>query len=112
MNTADRTEPALRLVAPHIHQNMGRRTIKPFAVQGVTFTGMADKGKCAGRTPEGQVVFAEAAAPGDVADVLVRKKKDESKKMKEVALKVLHMYTNSIMQYHNRFQRVHFTTSF
>lgn len=56
---------------------MGRRTLKPFAVQGVAFTGMADKGKCVGRTPEGQVVFAEAAAPGDVADVLVRKKKDD-----------------------------------
>lgn len=36
---------------------------------------MADKGQCVGRTPEGQVVFAPLAAPGDVADVLVKRKK-------------------------------------
>lgn len=55
-----------------------RRTKKaPVVVQGVTFSGMADKGKCVGRTPEGQVVFVENAAPGDVADVRIWKKKDE-----------------------------------
>ncbi len=54
-----------------------RKKRPAIVVQGVTFSGMADKGKCAGRTPEGQVVFAEEAAPGDVADVLVRKKKDD-----------------------------------
>lgn len=36
---------------------------------------MADKGFCAGRTPEGQVVFVEGVVPGDVVDVRVFKRK-------------------------------------
>lgn len=52
---------------------MGRR--KPKIYKAVTFTGIADKGQCVGRTPDGEVVFATKAAPGDVADVLVRRKK-------------------------------------
>jgi 23S rRNA (uracil1939-C5)-methyltransferase len=52
---------------------MGRR--KPTIYSNVTFTGIADKGQCVGRTPDGQVVFAPMAAPGDVADVLVKRKK-------------------------------------
>jgi 23S rRNA (uracil1939-C5)-methyltransferase len=36
---------------------------------------MADKGRCVGRDPEGKVVFAEGAAPGDVADVRIFKKR-------------------------------------
>lgn len=40
-------------------------------------TGVADKGRCVGRTEEGRVVFVEHTAPGDVVDVrVVKKKKD------------------------------------
>lgn len=53
---------------------MGRRK-KPTVYKNVTFTGIADKGQCVGRTPDGEVLFATKAAPGDVADVLVKRKK-------------------------------------
>lgn len=53
---------------------MGRRK-KPQLVPEVKFTGIADKGQCVGRTADGQVLFAPLAAPGDVADVLVKRKK-------------------------------------
>ena len=36
---------------------------------------MADKGFCAGRTPEGQVIFVEGVVPGDEVDVRVFKRK-------------------------------------
>ena len=38
-------------------------------------TGIADKGKSVGRDEEGRVVFVDNAAPGDVVDVLVYRKK-------------------------------------
>lgn len=38
-------------------------------------TGIADKGKAIGKTAEGQVVFLENAVPGDVVDVLIKRKK-------------------------------------
>ena len=41
----------------------------------VEITGIADKGKSVGRDGEGQVVFVEGVAPGDVVDVLVLRKK-------------------------------------
>ncbi|TXB68002.1 23S rRNA (uracil(1939)-C(5))-methyltransferase RlmD [Phaeodactylibacter luteus] len=53
---------------------MARRK-KPQLVSGVQFTGIADKGRAVGRDAEGRVIFAEGAAPGDVADVLVTRKK-------------------------------------
>jgi len=55
-------------------QFMGRRK-KPKLFPGVSFTGIADKGRAVGRTEDGQVIFAEGVVPGDVADVLVRRKK-------------------------------------
>jgi 23S rRNA (uracil1939-C5)-methyltransferase len=36
---------------------------------------MADKGFCAGRTPEGQVIFVEGVVPGDEVDVRVFRRK-------------------------------------
>ncbi|MEN0003814.1 MAG: TRAM domain-containing protein, partial [Bacteroidota bacterium] len=54
---------------------MGRRRRKPFVIEGLTLTGIADKGKSVGRDEEGRVVFVTDAAPGDVVDVLVYKKK-------------------------------------
>jgi len=54
---------------------MGRRRKKNFIVPKVTFTGIADKGKSVGRDEEGRVIFAENTAPGDVADILVTRKK-------------------------------------
>ncbi len=43
--------------------------------EGVTVTGLADRGKAVGRDPEGRVVFIEDAVPGDVLDVLLLRKK-------------------------------------
>lgn len=53
---------------------MGRRR-KPFLVEKVKMTGIADKGKAVGRDEEGRVMFVEGAVPGDIVDVLVFKKK-------------------------------------
>jgi 23S rRNA (uracil1939-C5)-methyltransferase len=38
-------------------------------------TGIADRGRVVGRTAEGQVVFVDSAAPGDVVDALILRKK-------------------------------------
>lgn len=54
---------------------MGRRKKKNIIIPNVTFTGIGSKGKSVGRDAEGKVVFAEDVAPGDVADVLIIKKK-------------------------------------
>ena len=53
---------------------MGRRK-KPKLYTDVHFTGIADKGRAVGRDAEGKVIFADGVAPGDVADVLVKRKK-------------------------------------
>ncbi len=53
---------------------MGRRR-KPFLIEKVEMTGIADKGKSVGRDEEGRVVFVEDVVPGDVVDVLVTRKK-------------------------------------
>ncbi|MEZ5041116.1 MAG: 23S rRNA (uracil(1939)-C(5))-methyltransferase RlmD [Saprospiraceae bacterium] len=53
---------------------MGRRK-KPQLVPAIAFTGFADKGKSVGRDEQGRVVFAEGVVPGDVADVLIMKKR-------------------------------------
>jgi 23S rRNA (uracil1939-C5)-methyltransferase len=57
---------------------MGRRRKRePIILEKILMTGVADKGRCVGRTEEGRVVFVEHAAPGDVVDVrIVKKKKD------------------------------------
>ena len=44
--------------------------------ENVSITGIADRGKAVGRTPEGEVIFVERVVPGDVVDVQsLRKKK-------------------------------------
>jgi len=53
---------------------MGRR-YKKIIAEKVTFTGFADKGRSVGRDEQGRVFFVEDVAPGDVADILVLKKK-------------------------------------
>lgn len=53
---------------------MGRKKKKQILHQ-VKFHGIADRGKGVGRTEDGRVVFADKAVPGDVADVLVSKKR-------------------------------------
>jgi len=54
---------------------MGRRK-KPITLKEVRFTGIADRGKTVGRDPEGRVVFVDRGpVPGDVADVLVLRKR-------------------------------------
>ena len=53
---------------------MGRRR-KPRLLENVTITGIADRGKAVGRSPEGEVVFVDGAVPGDVIDALVLRKK-------------------------------------
>ncbi|MBK7409623.1 MAG: 23S rRNA (uracil(1939)-C(5))-methyltransferase RlmD [Saprospirales bacterium] len=53
---------------------MGRKRKPQYEYQ-LEITGIADKGRGVGRTPEGQVVFVENVAPGDVVDVLIIRKK-------------------------------------
>ncbi len=53
---------------------MSRRR-KPFLVENLIITGLADKGKGVGRDPEGRVIFVEDAVPGDIVDVLAKRKK-------------------------------------
>ncbi|HMQ49945.1 MAG TPA: 23S rRNA (uracil(1939)-C(5))-methyltransferase RlmD [Saprospiraceae bacterium] len=54
---------------------MARKKYKQQILSKVTFTGIADKGQCVGRDEEGRVVFVENVVPGDVADVLVLRKR-------------------------------------
>ncbi len=53
---------------------MGRNR-KPKLAENVRFTGIADRGKSVGRTEDQQVVFATGPIPGDVADVILKKKR-------------------------------------
>jgi 23S rRNA (uracil1939-C5)-methyltransferase len=46
-----------------------RRKNKNKTITNLTIEGIAAEGKCVARTPEGQVVFVEGVAPGDVVDV-------------------------------------------
>lgn len=56
---------------------MGRRKKnKIVLVEEVTISGFADKGRCAGRSPDGMVLFVENTVPGDVVNVRVTKKKN------------------------------------
>lgn len=58
---------------------MGRNRKKKYKLlEQIEITGIADKGKSVGRTAEGQVVFVENVAPGDVVDVQVFKKRKGS----------------------------------
>lgn len=52
-----------------------KRGKKRKVLENIAITGIADKGKGVGRTPEGAVIFVEDVAPGDVVDVLVTRKK-------------------------------------
>lgn len=52
-----------------------RRNRFPERIDQVTITGLADKGFCVGKTPDGQVIFVEKVVPGDVVDVRPFKKK-------------------------------------
>jgi 23S rRNA (uracil1939-C5)-methyltransferase len=51
------------------------RRFKKRILPDITITGIADKGKSVGRDAEGRVIFVDKVVPGDVADVLVYKKK-------------------------------------
>jgi 23S rRNA (uracil1939-C5)-methyltransferase len=48
---------------------------KHIILKAVPITGIADRGKGVGRTPDGMVAFVEDTVPGDVVDVYVQKKK-------------------------------------
>lgn len=52
-----------------------RRKLKRVVAENVTITGIADKGKGVGRDDQGRVIFVEGVVPGDIADVLVLKKR-------------------------------------
>ena len=52
---------------------MGRR--KPKIVENIVITDIGDKGQAIGRDEEGIVYFVKGAVPGDVVDVLVKRKK-------------------------------------
>lgn len=51
------------------------RKKKPFVLPNVAFTSIADKGQCVGKSESGEAVFSTGVVPGDIADVLVIKKK-------------------------------------
>ncbi len=55
---------------------MGRRNKKEVIVENITITGLADKGRGVGRSPEGIVFFVEGAVPGDIMHVKVLKQKE------------------------------------
>ena len=67
---------------------MGRRR-KPKVIEDLEITGVGDKGKGVGRTPDGQVVFVEKVAPGDCVDVLVTRKRSKFMKAKPLVFKRL-----------------------
>ena len=48
---------------------------KKKTITNIEITGIADRGKAVGRNDDGQVVFVDGVAPGDVVDVLVLRKK-------------------------------------
>lgn len=52
-----------------------RKNRFPARIDNVTITGLAEKGFCVGKTPEGLTVFVEHVAPGDVVDVRPFRKK-------------------------------------
>ena len=55
---------------------MGRRRNRRKIVEGITLSGIADKGRAVGRDEKGQVYFLEGGVPGDKVDaVILRKKK-------------------------------------
>ncbi|MEM6317637.1 MAG: 23S rRNA (uracil(1939)-C(5))-methyltransferase RlmD [Bacteroidota bacterium] len=54
---------------------MGRNRRKPFLIEKLTITDLADKGKGFGKDAEGRAVFVEDTAPGDVVDVVAKRKK-------------------------------------
>jgi len=54
---------------------MGRNRRKPFIVEKLSITELADKGKGLGRDSEGRVIFVENAVPGDIVDAIVKRKK-------------------------------------
>lgn len=49
---------------------------KTIIIEKVALTGIADKGKCIGKTPDGMIAFVEGGVPGDVVDMRVQKKKN------------------------------------
>ena len=52
-----------------------RKNRFPSRIDRVSITGLADKGFCVGKTPEGMTIFVEDVAPGDVVDVRPFRKK-------------------------------------
>ena len=54
---------------------MGRNRRKPFLIEKLAITDLADKGKGFGKDAEGRAIFVEDTAPGDVVDVLAKRKK-------------------------------------
>jgi len=54
---------------------MGRNRRKPFLVEKLEITELVDKGKGFGKDEEGRAIFVADTAPGDIVDVLARRKK-------------------------------------
>jgi 23S rRNA (uracil1939-C5)-methyltransferase len=58
-----------------VGKTMSKKKKQDIVLANVTFTGIADAGQAIGKTAEGQVVFATGVVPGDIADILVIKKR-------------------------------------
>lgn len=60
---------------PQIRKKKMGRSRKKKIIENLEIVGIADKGKGVGRTEEGVVVFVDKAIPGDIVNVLIKKKK-------------------------------------
>jgi len=69
---------------------MSRRR-KPFLAEKVTITGLANRGKGVGKTEDGKVLFVTGVAPGDVVDILAKRKK---KGVYEGQVQKIHEYSS------------------
>ena len=59
---------------------------KKIKISGLEITGIADRGKAAGRNEKGQVVFVDAAVPGDTVEALILRKKKSFLQGKTMAI--------------------------
>ena len=70
---------------------MGRTRRRPFLVEKLEITELADTGQGFGKAAEGRAIFVEGAGPGDIVDVLAKRKK-KSKRRKPHGFRLVSLY--------------------